>query len=76
MLGLWQEHGDEFLQWRQQPGRQHTTAGSEVARAPTADDSGLLLEIAAAGVDAQQMQQRMEGLQSYCHKLERSVRGA
>ncbi len=37
------------------------------------EDSGLLLEIAAANMDAQEMQQRMEGMQAYCHKLERTV---
>lgn len=37
------------------------------------EDSGLLLEIAASSVDAEDVQKRMEGLQTYCHKLERTV---
>ena len=75
VLGLWQEHGEAFMQWRQQPCASSSSQAAAAAPAPpAADDSGLLLEVAAAGVDVQQMQERMEGLQSYAHKLERNVR--
>lgn len=37
------------------------------------DHSGLLLELAASSVDAEHMQKQVEGLQTYCQKLERAV---
>ncbi|PRW61206.1 myosin-1-like isoform X1 [Chlorella sorokiniana] len=73
VLGLWQEHSEAFMQWRQQPPAAQLPARSASSQPPAADDSGLLLEIAAASADAQQQQQRMEGLQIYAHKLERTV---
>lgn len=76
-----QEHGEAVLAWVEQgcpqPGQAPSSqGGDEAAPAPPAsDDSGLLLEAAAANADTQAMQQRLEGLQGYCHQLERSVRG-
>lgn len=57
----YQVHGKAFMEWQQETG------------ALAADDSGLLLEIAARNMDTEQTQKRMEGLQIYCHKLERTV---
>lgn len=64
------------MQWRQQPPAAQQPARSASSQPPAADDSGLLLEIAAANVDAAAQQQRMEGLQIYAHKLERTVSSA
>ncbi|KAL4423973.1 hypothetical protein ABPG75_001274 [Micractinium tetrahymenae] len=73
VLGLWQAHGSAFLAWRQQPGWAGAQAAASQPPPLGADDSGLLLEIAASNADAEQLQKRMEGLQTYCHKLERTV---
>ena len=86
VLGLWQEHGEAFMAWRQQPhaaqqpsprrsslGGAAAAAAAALAHSPAAVDSGLLLELAAKDVDVADMQQRMEGMQTFCHQLERNV---
>ncbi|PSC73257.1 myosin-1-like [Micractinium conductrix] len=86
VLGLWQEHGEAFMAWRQQPhaaqqpsprrsslGGAAAAAAAALAHSPAAEDSGLLLELAAKDVDVADMQQRMEGMQTFCHQLERNL---
>ncbi|KAL4418708.1 hypothetical protein ABPG77_004888 [Micractinium sp. CCAP 211/92] len=73
VLGLWQVHGAAFTPRQQQAGAPMARAAASPPPALGPDHSGLLLELAASSVDAEHMQKQVEGLQTYCQKLERAV---
>jgi hypothetical protein len=80
VLGLWRQHGDAFQRWHAAGAPLLAAArtassqgGSPPSGLPPGEDSGLLLEVAAANADVAALQQRLEGLQLYSQQLARHV---